>query len=77
MANYALLEWPENIAISDRPPSEYIPQIRGRFSAGEWKTMSDLHGLPENWENMGYQDFLQERRRLMAGIIRQGFQTLV
>ncbi len=77
MANYALLEWPENIAISDTPPSEYVPQMRDRFSAIEWKTMNDLHGLPESWENMEYQDFLQERRRLMAAIIRRGFETLV
>ena len=27
MANYALLEWPDNIDISDSPPSEYVPAI--------------------------------------------------
>lgn len=27
LANFALLEWPENIKIGDTPPAEYVPQI--------------------------------------------------
>jgi hypothetical protein len=38
--------------------------------------MLDLHALPSGWENMGYDEFLEERRKLMAGLIRQGFETL-
>jgi hypothetical protein len=77
MANYALLEWPENIAISDKPPAEYVTAIRDRFSAIEWQTMSELHALPAAWEMMNYQEFLVQRRQLMAAIIRRGFETLV
>lgn len=76
MANYALLEWPENIAISDEPPSKYVPQIKGRFEPSEWQRMHELHALPENWETLSYSDFLQARRGLMAAIIRRGFETL-
>jgi hypothetical protein len=76
MANYALLEWPENIAISDNPPSVYVPKIRSRFDNDDWRRMHDLHALPEDWETMAYNDFLQARRRLMAAIIRRGFDTL-
>src|SRR5882724_11232367 len=32
MANYALLEWPENIDIRDKPPVEYVAAIKPRFS---------------------------------------------
>ncbi len=70
MANYALLEWPENIAISDAPPSKYVPEIRARLTPKEWSTMNELHALPVDWENMNYEEFLQERRKLMASIIR-------
>jgi hypothetical protein len=76
MANYALLEWPENSAISDDPPSKYVPEIKGRFAPDEWRRMHDAHALPDNWETMSYSDFLIARRRLMAGVIRKGFETL-
>lgn len=75
-ANFALIEWPDNIDISDDPPSQYVPKIRARFSPDEWRRMHELHALPDNWENMNYPDFLIERRKLMAAIIRRGFESL-
>lgn len=76
MANYALLEWPDNIDISDEPPKSYVPQLRARFSPGDWQHMHELHALPEGWELMAYPDFLVARRKLMADIVRRGFETL-
>ncbi|MGH6718012.1 MAG: GmrSD restriction endonuclease domain-containing protein, partial [Alphaproteobacteria bacterium] len=76
MANFALLEWPDNIDISDTPPSEYVPQVRARFADGAWADMCTAHGLPKGWENMGYDEFLVRRRVLMADIVRRGFETL-
>jgi hypothetical protein len=77
IANQALLEWPDNLAISDEAPAVYATKIRGRFADAEWATMHDLHALPEGWENLDYSVFLDQRRKLMAGVIRRGFQTLV
>ncbi len=76
LANFALLEWPENIGISDAPPVEYVPKIQSRFLPEEWGRMHEDHALPENWHQMPYETFLQERRKLMAGIIRRGFEAL-
>ncbi len=76
LANFALLEWPENIKISDAPPAEYVPKIRPRFPADEWARMHEHHAMPENWHQTPYETFLQERRKLMAAIIRRGFETL-
>lgn len=76
MANYALLEWPENIAISDAPPDEYVPLIRPRFQPEEWQRMVEFHALPHGWETMNYGDFLKGRRVLMGTVIRRGFETL-
>lgn len=76
VANFALLEWPENIDISDTPPAEYVPQIKSRFSAEDWKRMHDCHALPDKWHLMNYDKFLVERRKLMAAIIRKGFDSL-
>lgn len=77
MANFALLEWPENIAISDEPPFAYVPQIRARFSTAEWSVMNELHALPKDWEQMAYGDFLVARRGLIANIVHRGFETLL
>ncbi len=76
LANFALLEWPENIDISDDPPAEYAPTIKRRFSVDEWSRMSEYHAMPRDWEKMPYETFLQERRKLMAAIIRRGYETL-
>ena len=76
MANYALLEWPDNLDISDAPPGDYVPRVRERFKNGDWRKMAELHALPDGWENMAYSDFLNKRRKLMADIIRRGFEKL-
>lgn len=76
MANLTLLEWPDNIAISDAPPTEYVPAIKARIKPEEWERMHELHALPEDWQLMPYETFLAERCKLMAGIIRQGYEGL-
>jgi hypothetical protein len=76
LSNFALLEWPENIDISDTPPAEYVPKIQTRFPADDWARMHEYHAMPQNWHEMPYEMFLQERRKLMAGIIHRGFETL-
>ena len=76
MANMALLEWPDNIEISDAPPAEYVPEVRKRFSEAEWTAMHEAHALPPGWETMEYPAFLEERRKRMAAIIRRGFESL-
>lgn len=76
MANYALLEWPDNISISDNPPEDYYPVVRQRFSADQLEQMLEHHALPKEWHLMDYDSFLIERRKLMAGIIRRGYENL-
>lgn len=76
IANLTLLEWPDNIEISDEAPSVYVPELKKRFSDAEWALMHKAHAVPLGWEDMNYDDFLTERRKLMADIIRQGFETL-
>lgn len=76
VGNFALLEWPDNIDISDESPAEYVPKIQPRFSPEDWTRMHEHHGLPEGWNTMTYDAFLIERRKLMAAIIRKGFESL-
>ena len=76
MANYALLEWPDNLDISDSPPAAYVPAIRARFADDEWEAMREAHALPKEWEHMNYGAFLRQRRALMAAIIHRGYEKL-
>ena len=47
MANYALLEWPDNLSISDDAPGDYMQAIRERFSTDDLKQMYEFH--PPGW----------------------------
>jgi hypothetical protein len=76
IANYALLEWNDNIAISDTPPSDYLPKYWGRLTPKERTDQSYWHALPEGWEKMEYQDFLEVRRKGIAKVIADGFLHL-
>ena len=76
VGNFALLEWPDNIDISDDSPTAYVPKIQPRFSADDWSRMNEHHAMPELWHTMPYDTFLIERRKLMAAIIRKGFESL-
>jgi hypothetical protein len=76
MANYALLEWPENLDIRDKTPEVYSAEIRTRYKKEEWERMHNLHALPLHWPEMCYRDFLDLRRRLLADMIRSGFESL-
>ncbi|MHB8089785.1 MAG: GmrSD restriction endonuclease domain-containing protein [Anaerolineaceae bacterium] len=76
IANYALVEWDDNIGISDAPPSDYFPKYTPRFTSSEIKQMMYWHALPEGWEKMNYFDFLENRRKMISKIIRDGFNKL-
>lgn len=76
IANYALIEWPDNADISAKSPADYWPDFVGRYNDDEWKTIRYWHALPDAWETMEYQDFLKSRRGLIADVIRDGFRKL-
>jgi hypothetical protein len=76
IANYSLLEWPDNVDISAKSPREYVPELKERFTEQHWRNMQEMHALPENWWQMDYKDFLEKRRYLMASIVRRGFESL-
>ena len=76
IANYALVEWDDNIAISDGPPSAYWPEYAKRFGDEALTQMRTWHALPDSWWNMSYGEFLAARRPLIAEVIRAGYQKL-
>ena len=76
VANFALIDWSVNSDISDSPPEEYVPAMRKQFDSKTWTNMCDAHALPADWEEMEYETFLGYRRKLMAQIIRKGYEAI-
>jgi len=76
VANFALVEWKDNIDISDKSPEEYINEYSNMYVSSEWKKINFYHALPEKWYEMPYQEFLEKRRKLMSKVIQQGFNKI-
>ena len=76
IANYAFIEWPDNVTIGDLPPSEYFSPLFKELTPQQQKLARFWHALPDGWEEMNYKDFLQERRVLIADVIRAAFHKL-
>lgn len=76
VANFALIDWGTNGDISDTAPREYVSIIKKQFDVGDWEKMCSCHALPEKWEEMAYGQFLEQRRKLMSKIIKQGFESI-
>ena len=76
MANYAYIDWKDNMDILDDAPSIYYPIICNGKSDDEIRRMESENALPHGWENMAYEDFLEARRRLMAAKIKAALEQL-
>lgn len=78
VANIAPTDWATNNLIADRPPNAYWPEIvQARRLAGEVLNRQQYwHSLPENWESLPYEEFLDKRRHAMALVVRDGFLRL-
>ncbi|WP_290772996.1 DUF262 domain-containing protein [Anaerofustis sp.] len=76
MANYAFIDWKDNMDILDDAPYVYYPIICQGRSAEQIKEMEEENALPHGWEKMDYEDFLIERRKLMALKIKEAFNVL-
>lgn len=76
IANYAFVEWPDNAKSGESPPSEYFPALFEELTSQQQKQARFWHALPEDWEQMEYQDFLQKRRVLIAEVVQAAFAKL-
>ena len=76
IANYAYVEWADNIKISDAAPAEYFPPLFVGLTDQEKSNATYWHALPDNWQDMDYWDFIDQRRKLIAAVIRDGIRIL-
>ena len=78
IANMALVDWYDNIAISDQPPHVYWPgQLANKnLPQPVLAEQARLHALPEDWTSLPYDTFLTQRRLLMAEVVHAAFERL-
>jgi hypothetical protein len=90
IANFVLAQSEINIAIGDKPPEKYFGELAEQCAGGkkkyggitdiaDMKANLRMHCLPESLLDgiiPAYDDFLEERRRLMALKIKQWFEVL-
>ena len=75
-ANFAFIEWSDNIEILDTSPAEYMKDQLAKIPTDEKGGIYADHALPDDWEHMEYTDFLVKRRVLMAKVIKRGYERL-
>ena len=76
VANYAYIEWSDNLGISDTEPKVYWPKMIEGKTNDQVQTMLRENALPDEWIQMDYQEFLLKRRKKMANIIKNAFYSL-
>jgi len=77
-ANFAPTDWDTNIEINDQAPKDYWPTLVARRYGSEENMGQQRrwHALPDGWHLMEYDEFLGQRRKLMAQVIRDGYSAI-
>lgn len=76
IANFTYLDYATNIDISDAPPAEYVARYKEKLREEGYKLACAQNALPENFEQLSYPDFLNQRRILMAQIVKKAYEKL-
>lgn len=79
IANLTYLEYVDNIKISDSAPKTYYTAIKEKYYEGkeiELEKSLDKHGIPRNFYEMDYKDFLIERRKNISKIIKDHYELI-
>jgi hypothetical protein len=76
IANFTYLDYNTNIDISDDPQVDYVDRYRQKLGEDGYKKTCAENALPIDFEKMSYLEFLEQRRKLMAGIVKSAYKKL-
>lgn len=74
--NFTLVDYQNNIYISDDAPSEYVRKYRDSLGEDEYRRNCEEHALPIGFEDLDYEEFLGRRRRLMGELVKRAYEQL-
>jgi len=75
IANRAFITASTNLALSNKCPEEYLPQVEDRFPGALVKQFIPME--PNLWKVDNYTDFLQARRELIALKLNEYMRSLI
>jgi hypothetical protein len=76
IANFAPVEWPQNIKIGKKAPAEYVPPLDAVLNGPQRDQLYFWHALPPLWWELPYESFLIERRTRMAQVVKAAWLKL-
>lgn len=76
IANFTYLDYNTNIDIGDKAPAGYVGEYRQKLGEAGYALTCKQNALPLGFEEMEYQDFLRQRRLLMAETVRAAYRKL-
>lgn len=76
IANFTPLDYQTNINIKDCAPSIYASRQRAKLGEDKYEASLTQNAIPIGFEDMDYVTFLEARRKLMAKIILQAYESL-
>lgn len=76
IANFTYLDYNTNIDIGDKAPAEYVGEYRQKLGEAGYALTCKQNALPLGFEEMEYQDFLRQRRLIMAETVRAAYRKL-
>jgi len=76
IANMSFVDWSDNLEISDKAPSVYWDEMTDGMEEVQLKRQMQHHALPKGWHLLGYEEFCEKRRHLIAKVVREAYQRL-
>ncbi len=76
LANFTYLDYNTNIDISDKAPTLYVANYKEKYGEDSYNAHLANNAIPLGFEKMEYFEFLEQRRKLMAGIIKKAYNKL-
>lgn len=76
IANMAFVDWPENLRIGADDPAEYWPAMTAAIPKERLERQRHHHALPQGWEQLDFDTFLERRRSRIAQVVKSGLATL-
>lgn len=76
VANLAFIDWPRDIHVEYGDPTDYWPTLTRHLGEDELSMWRYWHALPLGWERIDYRSLLEQRCRLMAQVVRDGYDKL-
>lgn len=75
-ANFVYIEASLNIDISDDAPRVYARKLRDALGPEAFRASCEANAIPENFDELGFDEFVEERKKLMVRKVRDAFGRL-